>query len=114
MSPQRTRNPRPDAMVKSLLHLMSFSPRVGHLSTPIIFSPEDAAPAPRVGMAEGQEEGTNGGGKMWESAIPRCDVILGSALIYSPHHACVANVLLKAFSEGGCGAAYIVQLSTRC
>ncbi|CAM9839835.1 unnamed protein product, partial [Sphacelaria rigidula] len=73
----------------------------------------DAAPAPLVGTAVGQEEGANSGGKRWESAIPRCDVILGSALIYSPHHASVANVLLEAFSEGGCCAAYIVQLSTR-
>lgn len=92
--------------------MLSF--RVGHFSTPTDLSLGDAAPAPLVGTAVGQEEGANSGGKRWESAIPRCDVILGSALIYSPHHASVANVLLEAFSEGGCCAAYIVQLSTRC
>lgn len=43
----------------------------------------------------------------------RCDVVVGSALVYSPHHACVADVLSHAFAEGGCRAAYIVQLSTR-
>lgn len=59
--------------------------------------------------------GTNGDGKGVGSraAMPRCDVVIGSALVYSPHHQCVADVLLRAFSEGGCRAAYIVQLSTR-
>lgn len=43
----------------------------------------------------------------------QCDVVIGSALIYSPHHACVGDVLARAFAKGGCGAAHIVQLSTR-
>eukprot|EP00752_Nemacystus_decipiens_P016286 g14565.t1 len=47
------------------------------------------------------------------AAVLRCDVMIGSALIYSPRHACVADVLSLAFEEGGCRAAYIVQLSTR-
>eukprot|EP00903_Cladosiphon_okamuranus_P021666 g19919.t1 len=47
------------------------------------------------------------------SAVLRCDVMIGSALIYSPQHACVADVLSVAFEEGGCRAAHIVQLSTR-
>lgn len=48
-----------------------------------------------------------------ESVVLHCDVVIGSALIYSPHHACVADVLLRAFSEGGCQIAYVMQLSTR-
>ncbi|CAN0382055.1 unnamed protein product, partial [Ectocarpus sp. 12 AP-2014] len=46
-------------------------------------------------------------------ATLRCDVAIGSALVYSPHHACVADVLSRAFAAGGCRAGYILQLSTR-
>ncbi|CAN0057723.1 unnamed protein product, partial [Hapterophycus canaliculatus] len=46
-------------------------------------------------------------------ATLHCDVVIGSALVYSPHHACVADVLSRMFSDGGCRAAYVVQLSTR-
>ncbi|CAM9370601.1 unnamed protein product [Laminaria digitata] len=49
-----------------------------------------------------------------ESDSLHCDVAVGSALVYSPHHACVADVLSHLFvEEGGCRAAYVVQLSTR-
>lgn len=61
-------------------------------------------------------EGTTGpaGSQLLESNSLRCDVAVGSALMYSPHHACVADVLSHLFAEeGGCRAAYVVQLSTR-
>lgn len=56
---------------------------------------------------------TPGGKNRAGSDALHCDVAVGSALIYSPHHACVADVLSHAFTSGGCRAAYIVQLSTR-
>lgn len=43
----------------------------------------------------------------------KCDVVIGSAIIYSPHHACVADLLQQAFFRFECHAAYIIQLSTR-
>ncbi|CAM9494998.1 unnamed protein product [Scytosiphon promiscuus] len=71
---------------------------------------------------EGAEGRTTGGGRGVRPATTapedarealRCDVVIGSALVYSPHHACVADVLSRAFADGGCRAAYVVQLSTR-
>ena len=54
------------------------------------------------------------GPQLPESDSLRCDVAIGSALVYSPHHACVADVMSHLFDEkGGCRAAYVVQLSTR-
>lgn len=91
-----------------------FRPSFSSSSFPVKGKPAD-------GCCEEEEEEEDGAGTPLPesavcsgSAVLRCDIMIGSALIYSPHHACVADVLLLAFAEGRCRAAHIVQLSTRC